>query len=101
VRKKRYEEKSHELKLKSNLWKQQNKEKVSDYTRKYKKDFLLKHQQDQRNELKDLLLSAIGKIKKPQTWERMGQGYGGNLINSSESPNTLESFYKSTIFLST
>ena len=62
MHKKRYNEKTDEIKLKSKLWKQENKDKVSNYVKKFKDEYWLDHQQEQRKKLDDCYVIAV--IKK-------------------------------------
>jgi hypothetical protein len=62
MHKKRYEEKTDEIKQKSREWKQNNRDKVKEYIKKFKESYWLQHQQQQRENLDDCYVIAV--IKK-------------------------------------
>jgi len=59
MHKKRYNEKADEIRLKSKLWKQENKDKVSNYSRQYRDKYWLDHQKEQRNKLENCYVIAV------------------------------------------
>jgi len=66
VHKKRYNEKTDELKRKSKEWKLNNREKVKEYRRKFLDEYWLSHEQEQRDKLEDCYVVAV--IKKQSNY---------------------------------